>query len=769
MSNVLRSTTFQLEFNGNDGITGVKTFTRAVRDADAVTEELNKTLGENATVTYKNVKTKQELAREARLVVTQFERTAKRTEKLTEHYKHLASTVDKTAEEIEVLNAVQSLGANATKQQQEQVADAVRQYQMLRGSVDGTQGSLRDFRGVMQNAGWQVQDTVVQLQMGTDAFIVLSQQGSQMASAFGPTGAVVGALIALGGVIGGTLFTSLQSATEKTKDLEAANKELSTWLSVSEDGVVSLSDKYERLARVSRAAADAQLELSRIEAGKALSESAKLVKSAMDDVFDGFGQQDGIEAFGRNTIRELGQLENYLSSDFIRVFDQLEKSVTTENLRQAIDYLNDVRPFKNTKDDVNALKKALVEQLIEVSKNEEILKKTENGWEDLTESATSASDEIVKSFEREAKALSKQTETIEQEYLRRRQVILDFVNSGKESEESATVALANLQKWKTEELKKESDKRIAKAEEEARKLARIYERRERERRRIEKGQIDVQSGDDPVTAANRLLNANLTTLVEQRKQLKEDEYAEMQRIDKLIEGEVLRHNSIIAEAELQAVQNQIQVFSMAASQMQGLADLMTTGVADVEAKTKEMNEFQKTMFLVSQTVAAANALVNGISLGMKLAEMFPLAAVPMQTFGTSLGVASSAAIMTTTFAGAFDDGGQIMSNEAGIVSEYGAELVNGALVMGAASVTSREDTAKLLNGDKSVKLSVEVQNQIPNASFQVQQLDEERVRIIAKQEFNKNIDSGVSNVLGNGNSKSAKSLRKNYDTKRRIQ
>lgn len=769
MSNVLRSTTFQLEFNGNDGITGVKTFTLAVRDADAVTEELNKTLGENATATYKNVKTKQELAREAKLVVRQFERTAKRTEKLTEHYKHLANTVDKTAEEIEVLNAVQSLGANATKQQQEQVADAVRQYQMLRGGVESTNGSLRNFRGVMQNAGWQVQDTVVQLQMGTDMFIVLSQQGSQMASAFGPKGAVVGAFIALAGVVGGTLFTSLQSAAEKTKDLEEANKSLSDWLSISEDGVVSLSDKFERLARVSRAAADAQLELSRIEAGKALSESAKLVKSAMDDVFNGFGQQDGIEAFGRNTIRELGQLENYLSSDFIRVFDELEKSVTTENLNNAIRYLNDIRPFKNTKDDVDALKKALVEQLIEVSKNEEILKKTENGWKDLTEGATGASDEIVKSFEREAKALGKQTETIEQEYLRRRQTILDFVNSGKESEESATVALANLQKWKTEELKKESDKRLKAAEEEARKLARIYESRERERRRIEQGQIDVQSGDDPVTTANRLLNANLTTLVEQRKQLKEDEYAEMQRIDKLIEGEVLRHNSIIAEAELQAVQNQIQIFSMAVSQMQGLADLMTNGVADVEAKTKEMNDFQKAMFFMSQTVAAAQSIVNGISLGMKLAEMFPLAAIPMQTFGTGLGVANATAIMTTTFAGAFDKGGQIMSNEAGIVSEYGAELVNGALVMGAASVTSREDTAKLLNGDKSVKLSVEVQNQIPNASFQVQQLDEERVRIIAKQEFNKNIDSGVSNVLGNGNSKSAKSLRKNYDTKRRIQ
>ena len=46
----------------------------------------------------------------------------------------------------------------------------------------------RDLGGVAM----QAQDIAVQLQSGTDAARVLGQQGSQIASLFGPTGAIIG-------------------------------------------------------------------------------------------------------------------------------------------------------------------------------------------------------------------------------------------------------------------------------------------------------------------------------------------------------------------------------------------------------------------------------------------------------------------------------------------------------------------------------------------------------------------------------------------------
>jgi len=97
MTDVLRSTTFQLAFNGADGITGVRTFTKTVRDADAAVAELSKQLGENVTVTVKNVKSKAELTRQAQAILKEFERSTKQTERLTQHYSNLASMVGKTA------------------------------------------------------------------------------------------------------------------------------------------------------------------------------------------------------------------------------------------------------------------------------------------------------------------------------------------------------------------------------------------------------------------------------------------------------------------------------------------------------------------------------------------------------------------------------------------------------------------------------------------------------------------------------------------------
>jgi hypothetical protein len=49
----------------------------------------------------------------------------------------------------------------------------------------------------MQQAGYQIQDFIVQVQGGQSALVAFSQQGSQLAGAFGPGGAVVGALLLL--------------------------------------------------------------------------------------------------------------------------------------------------------------------------------------------------------------------------------------------------------------------------------------------------------------------------------------------------------------------------------------------------------------------------------------------------------------------------------------------------------------------------------------------------------------------------------------------
>ena len=78
-------------------------------------------------------------------------------------------------------------------------------------------GSFKMMKGATQQLGYQVQDIAVQLGAGQSAMLVLGQQGSQIASIFGPGGAVIGAVIAVASAIGGTLVASLFAGSDALK------------------------------------------------------------------------------------------------------------------------------------------------------------------------------------------------------------------------------------------------------------------------------------------------------------------------------------------------------------------------------------------------------------------------------------------------------------------------------------------------------------------------------------------------------------------------
>lgn len=72
---------------------------------------------------------------------------------------------------------------------------------------------------IARQLGYQLQDVAVQAQMGTNGLMILGQQGSQVASVFGPSGAVVGAILAVAAAIGSTLFNSVQKTDAELEKL----------------------------------------------------------------------------------------------------------------------------------------------------------------------------------------------------------------------------------------------------------------------------------------------------------------------------------------------------------------------------------------------------------------------------------------------------------------------------------------------------------------------------------------------------------------------
>ncbi|HID9362000.1 TPA: tail protein (tape measure) [Klebsiella quasipneumoniae] len=145
-------------------------------------------------------------------------------------------------------------------------------------------------RGSVQQAGYQIQDFIVQVQGGQSALVAFSQQGSQLAGAFGPGGAIVGALIALGTVVAGTLISSLNGGKSAMDALKDAAERMNDVISVSSQGIAALSDKYANLARVNVTAATLLRNQALIEYNQAISKIPKAIGEAADSVLS-FGDK----------------------------------------------------------------------------------------------------------------------------------------------------------------------------------------------------------------------------------------------------------------------------------------------------------------------------------------------------------------------------------------------------------------------------------------------------------------------------------------------
>lgn len=196
------------------------------------------------------------------------DRSAKAYKILADEYTHLSSRIGKTADEQEVLNAVFRLGANATEQQKQEVAQMVNSYQRLRNESLKVQGSFRGMRGQTQNLGYQLQDVAVQAQMGTNAFTILSQQGSQFAAGFGPTGAIVGAGIAVAGMLGSLLVPNLKNTSGKVKELTDELKELARVSGLTgEMAEFMISKEYEKQLSLEKSSAALRKEIDNYNTG----------------------------------------------------------------------------------------------------------------------------------------------------------------------------------------------------------------------------------------------------------------------------------------------------------------------------------------------------------------------------------------------------------------------------------------------------------------------------------------------------------------------
>ncbi|HDR2404848.1 TPA: tail protein (tape measure) [Enterobacter asburiae] len=183
-----------------------------------------------------------------------------------------------------VLAAQLRAGSKATDEEKQKIGELTGRLFDMKGAADTSMGSNKGWKSSMQQAGYQVQDFIVQVQGGQSALVAFAQQGSQLAGAFGPGGAVLGAVIALSSVIAGVLITSLNGGKNAMDALKDAAEAMDKVITISQNGVAALSDKYANLARTNAEAATILRNQAMIEYNAAIAKIPKSINDASNSI-----------------------------------------------------------------------------------------------------------------------------------------------------------------------------------------------------------------------------------------------------------------------------------------------------------------------------------------------------------------------------------------------------------------------------------------------------------------------------------------------------
>lgn len=189
-----------------------------------------------------------------------------------------------------VLAAQLRAGSKATDEEKQKIGELTgRLYDMKTGVETGAKGT-GTWKNSMQQAGYQVQDFIIQVQGGQSALVAFAQQGSQLAGAFGPGGAVIGSVIALSSVLAGVLITSLNGGKNAMDALKDAAEAMDKVITISQNGVAALSDKYALLAKTNTEVATLMRNQALLEYNEAINKIPKAISDASNS-FISFGDK----------------------------------------------------------------------------------------------------------------------------------------------------------------------------------------------------------------------------------------------------------------------------------------------------------------------------------------------------------------------------------------------------------------------------------------------------------------------------------------------
>jgi|GEM_PF-2927126 hypothetical protein len=304
---------------------------------------------------------------------------------------------------------------------------------------------FRMIRGGMGQMGHQVQDVAVMLQSGQNPLIILGQQGSQVASLFGPQGAVIGAFLAVGAAIGTSMLPAFFKASEATKELKEANEDLIS--------------SFDDLGKAQKAYAKTMAAKKILEHQEAIDELNETDRRRGVTLAKGFLAQREYNESLEDYQERIQKLDSDLAFHQKRI-DEITSATdgTTGETEKLIESLTaEAAALGKTKDEVTRLSQAYINA---TPANQAII--------DQQLEKIAHYDEIVAGIEAEQKALdkaAKETEKRNKDYQKGEERLRDFFFKENARKEASDIKRANDEKEREQDLyaffQKLNDKKIA--------------------------------------------------------------------------------------------------------------------------------------------------------------------------------------------------------------------------------------------------------------------------------------------------------------------
>lgn len=654
------------------------------------------------------------------------------------------------ADTASLMVRVQATGAEQAAKQLDNLSSSAGKAdsstKKLTDTTSAATPKMNAMRASIGNAGYQVQDFIVQIQGGQSALTAFTQQGSQLVSAFNP---IAGTVLTIATVIGGALYASLSNSTDTAKQLEEATKFLDDALNEATPGVYDMNDALEKLDAVGATTAEKMaflnkaLEATAIQANstadkiveaidkvtKAQSLFQKLTTNLAASQIAQGGDAAGAVAFQYESAAEAAGL----TAKELRSIEVAQKAIAAgvpgarEGLVAYLDGINAKTPEAQM--EINKLRNEL----------------NYLGVEEKTRAA-------------ERKGVEQSEKTYEKDKANRAQKEIDRQNRIAAAAKKRADAQARADARAQESAQKAADQFIAQIDtntgteleridaKEKQKLAKLQEFHDKQLvsdADYEKSKSDIMA---EFQAQRDALYNNADAYLEKLQALGGTEFEEIQRQNdaKLKQLDDFLKQKLISEEEYaNAVRNLNEQSNIA--QANATADAFGSMAADAKSALGETSAAYKAFAITQATIATYTAAIEAYKSTAAIPIVGPALAPVAAGLAVAAGVANIAKI-----SGAREQGGQMNAGGSYLVGERGPEIIKMA---GSGRATNASQTRQQLNGNNSgnsgpsnVTIVNNTSSQIGNVS--TEQDDEGRLRII--------IEEQVAASLQNSNSKISK-------------